>query len=292
MILIDYNAVAIATITTEMKMQSLEPGFLKHLFFSKILHFKKKFPGYANRVVLAMDDKNYWRKDVFPFYKGMRKKNREESSIDWSSIFKSMDELTEELKSLNIYTIVKVDRCEADDIMAVICKHSQDNNLVQTGLIEEPEPILIMSADTDLVQLQKYPNVKQYSPVQKKWVETPDRRYFMMEHILRGDRGDGIPNVLSPENSLVDGIRQTALKETFIQEVLSMEDPTTQLSSDVLKNYIRNEKLVNLDFIPEEYVNKIIEVYTSSKPKMDRMKLMTYFTKNKMKILLESLQDF
>lgn len=291
MILIDYNAVAIATITTEMKMQSLEPGFLKHLFFSKILHFKKKFPEYGNRIVLAMDDKNYWRKDVFPFYKGMRKKNREESSIDWTSIFKSMDDLTEDLKSLNIYTIVKVDRCEADDIMAVICKYSQDHNLVQTGLIEEPEPILIMSADTDLVQLQKYSNVKQYSPVQKKWVETSDLRYFMMEHILRGDRGDGIPNVLSPENSLVDGIRQTSLKETFIQEVLAMDDPS-KLLPEVLKNYQRNEKLVNLDFIPEEYVGKIIETYTASSPKMDRMKLMTYFTKNKMKILLESLQDF
>ena len=113
-----------------------------------------------------------------------------------------------------------------------------------------------------------------------------------MEHILRGDRGDGVVNVLSPDNALVDGIRQTAIKETFIQEVLQMDDPHKGLSGDVLEKYKRNEKLVNLDFIPQEFVDKIIDTYTSATPKMDKMKLMSYFGKHKMKLMMAELQDF
>ena len=292
MILVDTSQVLISTITMEMKMKKMEPGFLRHMFFSKILSFKRKFPEYANRVVLALDDRNYWRKDIFPHYKGTRKKMRDKSDLDWDSIYSSINELLDDLTKLNIYKMVKVDRCEADDVMAIIAKYSQDNDHVQVGLMEEPEPILILSADTDLAQLQKYPNVKQYSPTQKKWVKPDNMKYFMMEHIMRGDTGDGVPNILSPDNCLMEGIRQTPLREKFIQEVLAMDDPYSGLAGEVLRNYQRNERLVNLDFIPEEYEQKIIEAYTSQKPKMDRMKLMTYMTKHKMKLLLENIQEF
>lgn len=292
MLLIDTSQVLISTITMEMKMKKMEPGFLRHMFFSKILAFKRKFPEYSKQIVLALDDKNYWRKDVFEYYKGTRKKMREKSDLDWNSIYQSINELLADLEALNIYKMVRVGRCEADDVMAVIAKYTQENDLVQNGLVEEPEPVLILSADTDLAQLQKYPNVKQFSPIQKKWVKADNMKYFMMEHILRGDSGDGVPNVLSADNCLMEGIRQKSLKETFIQEVLAMDDPYTGLSGDVLRNYQRNEKLVNLDFIPQEYVDQIIECYTSQKPKMDRMKLMTYFTKHKMRLLLQNIQEF
>ena len=292
MILLDTSQILIASITTEMKMKSMDAGMLRHLFFSKILFLKKKFPKHGNRIVLAMDDRNYWRKDVFEFYKGTRKKMRAKSDLDWDSIYASINELTADLKELGIYKMVKVNRCEADDVIAVIAKHSQENDLIQMGLEEIPEEIMIISSDTDLAQLQKYRNIKQYSTQQKKFVTVADPKYFMMEHIMRGDTGDGVPNILSQDNCLMEGIRQKSMTEKFIQDILSRDDPRTGLTDEQWRNYQRNEKLVNLDFIPEEYSKAIIDTYNAAPAKMDKMKLMMYMQKHKMRILMESLNDF
>lgn len=292
MLLFDTSQILISSATMEMKLQKVDAGFLRHIFFSKILAIKRKFPEYADKIVLALDDKNYWRKDVFPYYKGTRKKMREKSTIDWDSMFESLNEVIADLQALNYYTMVRAPRCEADDVMATICKFSQTNNLVRNGLVEEPELIKIISADTDLAQLQKYKNVSQWSPMQKKQVKPDDLRYFMFEHIMRGDVGDGVPNILSPDNSLMDGIRQKPMTEKFIQQVMQMKDPHTELTGETLRNFQRNEKLVNLDFIPNEYVNSILDIYTNQRPKKDKMKLMMYFNKHKMKVLANSLQEF
>ena len=292
MILLDTSQILIASITTEMKMKSCDPGMLRHLFFSKILFLKRKFPKYANRIVLAMDDRDYWRKDVFEFYKGTRKKMRAKSDLDWSAIYESINELTADLKALGIYKMVKVNRCEADDVIAIICKDSQTNNLRQMGLEEVQEDIMIISSDTDLAQLQKYKNVKQYSTQQKKFVTVADPKYFMMEHIMRGDVGDGVPNILSQDNCLMEGIRQKSMTEKFIQDILARDDPKTGMTVDQWRNFQRNEKLVNLDMIPAEYEAAILETYNDAPAKMDRMKLMMFMQKHKMKILSESLQDF
>lgn len=292
MLLVDTSQILISSATMEMKLQKVDAGFLRHIFFSKILSIKKKFPEYSDKIVLALDDKDYWRKDVFPFYKGTRKKMREKSTIDWDSLFTSLNEVIADLEQLNYYSMVRVSRCEADDVIATICKYSQNNELVKQGLVEEPQLIKIISADTDLAQLQKYKNVSQWSPMQKKQVKPDDLRYFMFEHIMRGDTGDGVPNILSPDNSLMDGIRQKPMTEKFIQEVMKMSDPHKELTGEVLRNYQRNEKLVNLDFIPQSYEDAIIAEYEAQKPKKDKMKLMMYFQQHRMKVLSESLQEF
>jgi hypothetical protein len=104
---------------------------------------------------------------------------------------------------------IHIDRAEADDVIAVLTKYAQENELVQEGLVEESQKILILSSDKDFKQLQLYPNVKQWSPMQKKYVTATQREIieYKIEHIVKGDAGDGIPNILSKDDVFMKGER-------------------------------------------------------------------------------------
>ena len=205
-------------------------------------------------MVICCDDRNYWRKDVFPYYKGHRKKDREKSSIDWVMVFEALNRIREELKEFFPYKVVQVERAEADDVIGVLATRSGSwlNN-------ESTERILVLSGDKDFGQLQKFTNVDQYSPVLKKWIRINDARRFLREHIMRGDRGDGIPNFLSSDSCLMTGERQKPIQSKKIDDWVDKEPE--QFCNDVmLRNYRRNEQLVDLDQIPAEIVLSLIHI--------------------------------
>lgn len=255
------------------------PELIRHTIFNIIRRFNLEFREQYGELIICMDSKGNWRKDTFPQYKANRKKSRDNSVHDWEAIFNLLNQVKTEIQEYSPYRVVEVERCEADDIIGTICESSNS-----------PEPILIISPDTDFVQLQKYPNVKQYSNLQKKWVEPKvDAVSDLEEKVLRGDTGDGVPNVMSDDDVLItEGARQTPLSKRKIVQLL--DDPEA-LGTAVARRIIRNRNMIDLTRTPDDLKN-IIKSEFKKEPKGSINRLMTLFTKHQMKLLIESLPDF
>jgi hypothetical protein len=246
-----------------------------------------------SEVVIACDDKKYWRREYFPYYKGARKESREKSDLDWDFIFETVDELKADLRNNFPYKVIQVPKCEADDVIACLVRYHQENDLIQDGLFDsEPKPIVIISADGDFVQLQKYKNVKQWSPMQKKLVKSKvSLNEYIIDHVVRGDAGDGVPNILSPDECLVEHARQRPIRATFLNEFIKHGIDACE-DEEQKRNFIRNRTLVDFDYIPDTIYNSIVEEYKQYEVKGSKTKMFNFFIKNKMKMLLDSVEQF
>jgi hypothetical protein len=296
MIVVDYNQTAISNLMAEIghrKDLSINIGLVRHMIANSLRGYNVKFGKEYGEMIIACDSFNYWRKKVFPFYKANRKKAREESGYDWNSIFEALSIVREEIREFFPYKILYVESAEADDIIAIIAKWSQTNDLreIPPFDIKEPKPFLIISSDHDFIQLQRYKNAKQYSPLQKKYVTattTPEK--YVLEHTIRGDKGDGIPNVFSEDDSLVTGQRQKAISQKRLEGWL--DDPTTLPHDDeFLARYKRNKMLVDFTQIPAEIENAVINNFTQQ-PTKNKSKMLNYFINNKMKNMLDVIEEF
>jgi len=260
----------------------LEENMVRHMVLNSLRSYRQKFSAEFGEMVIACDNTNCWRKKVFPYYKANRKKNQEKSEMDWNSIFECMNKIRSELKEFFPYRVIDIETAEADDIIGtLVSKFGQELN---TG-----ENILILSGDKDFIQLHKYNNVKQYDPTRKKWISHANPDMFLKEHIMKGDAGDGVPNVLSSDNCFVVGERQKPLTQKRLSQYMGL-DPS-QYETIIAKNYERNAKLIDLSYTPDEIRKKVMEQYESQKGK-DRSKLWNYFMANKLKNLMEHLSEF
>jgi hypothetical protein len=286
MILLDLNQVMIANLMVQIQggKVDLQEDLVRHMVLNSIRLYRKKFEEYGELVICA-DDKNYWRKDVFPYYKAHRKEDREKSDLDWKKIFDILNKVKQEIKEVFPYRVLQVSRAEADDIIGTLTnKYGVYLNNQST------EKILILSGDKDFGQLQKYMNVEQFSPVTKRWIRVNDARRFLREHIMKGDRGDGIPNFLSHDSCIITKERQKPLASSKI-DVWVDQEPEKFCTEEMLRNYKRNEQLVDLDFVPDNIRSEIIKQYEEySIP--NRKQLLNYFIKNKLKLLTEHIGDF
>lgn len=277
MIIVDFNQVMISNLMMQLGNHTntpLEEGLLRHMVLNSLRSYKQKFGDEFGEMVIACDDKNYWRKQVFPYYKANRKKARDSSELDWSMIFDVFNKIKTEIKEFFPYRVIQVDSAEADDIIATLVEHHQ-------------EKVLILSGDKDFVQLQQHPFVKQYDPIRKKWISHNDPQRYLYEHILKGDSGDGIPNVLSDDDTFVTNKRQKPLTQKKMDGLVSasMMDPST------LQNYNRNQKLVDLSFVPSHIKEQVLTKYQEEQGK-GRDKLFNYFIKHKLKHMMESIGEF
>lgn len=295
MILIDFNQTLISSLMSQVGSNpnaNLSEDLIRHMVLSTILSYKKKFSDEYGDLVFCADDKNYWRKKIFPFYKANRKKARDASKFDWNLIFNTLNKIRAEIKEIFPYSVIQVESAEADDVIATLCKYSQTNELRRVGLLTEPQKILILSGDKDFLQLQKYSNVKQFSPLQKKYLTTDDPKKFLMEHIISGDSGDGVPNFLSQDSVFVtEGVRQKPIRKVKVDEWINIGDPSKFCDEEMLRNYKRNEALINLDMIPKELEDRIVSTF-QKKIVGDRKKMFNYFVANKLKYLMDSISEF
>ena len=276
-ILIDYNQVFLSAIFSQGK-NNINEDLVRHTVLSCTLSYKRHFGKEFGDLIFCADGiGNCWRKEVYPYYKANRKKNRESSGIDWHPIFESLNKIREEIKEYLPYKLISIETAEADDVISVVARKLD-------------EPVLILSGDQDFIQLHKYPNIKQYAPIQKKYVRHDDPELFLRVKILSGDSGDGVPNILSDDDAIINpDKRQKPLRETRIKELLSIS--VEDFEEPLKKNYYRNEKLINLiDFIPNHLEEKILYELNTQTP--SRNKMMSYFMKNKLRLLLEDLTDF
>lgn len=283
MILIDLNQVLISNLMQQIGSNpnvKLEESLIRHMVLNSLRSYARQFRHKYGEIVIACDSKKYWRRDIFPFYKAHRKTDREKSAFDWHLIFETLNKIREELKENFPYKVLEVEGAEADDIIAVL-----------TARASVSEDILILSSDKDFVQLQKYPNVSQYSPILKRFVKTDNPQEYIKEHIIRGDRGDGIPNFLSPDNTFVVGERQKVINKKKLAEWIN-DDPSQFCTTDnMLRGYKRNQMLVDLDFVPENIKEQIVEAFNNTKP-ANKQKMLNYFIENRLKNLIEVLDEF
>ena len=279
MILIDMNQIAVANLMMNLKMnknKTIDENMVRHMILNSIRMYRTEHRNEYGEVVLTWDSKHSWRRDYFPEYKASRRKGREESNLDWDDIFATLNKIRNEIKENFPYKYLEVFGAAADDIIGFLCQENRD------------EKIMIISGDKDFIQLQKYPNVTQWSPITKKQVNGFDPTIYLKEHILKGDTSDGVPNVLSPDNTFSDGLRQRPLSRKKIQSWLnSVED----CNDEVKRNYQRNLTLIDLSKTPEELKNQIRLEYNNA-PHGDRSKLLNYFMIYKLKELTENIGEF
>lgn len=282
----DFSQVTIASVMAQLGNHTnvdVEEDLLRHMVLNMIRTNLVKFKNQYGELVIACDNKNYWRKQIFPYYKAHRKADREKSEINWSAIFNSINIIKEELRQYTPYPVIEVESAEADDVIATLCK--------QYGVVlgDGQEKILILSGDKDFAQLQKFTNVTQYDPVRKKKISTNDPETFLLEHIIKGDRGDGIPNIFSDDDSIVASKRQKPVTAKKIETIID-QIKNNQLNGSE-KNYDRNRMLIDLECIPSEIGKQVIEQYNDQCEK-DRSQLFNYFVKFKLKNLTESIGEF
>ena len=280
------NLLSLASVMMNMRMsgvfdkdkepQEIEEDMIRHMILNSIRMYRTMFKEKHGEVVLAYDSRHYWRKDIFPQYKASRKKGRENNKEQWNKIFEFLGRLKKEFKEILPYKFLEVYGAEADDIIGTLCKEYQD------------QKTMIISGDKDFIQLQKYKNIKQYSPITKKMVNGHNPNTYIKEHILKGDSSDGVPNVLSPDHTFVEGLRQRPLSKKKIEAWLNSE---TGMSEEVKRNYQRNHKLINLDNTPDDLQKLILDTFNEA-PSGDRSKILTYFIENKLKELTDSIGDF
>jgi hypothetical protein len=281
MILIDLNQVLISNLMaqTRGKAENLpDKEMVRHMVINSLRGFNLKFKSqYGNNIVLCADAGDPWRRDIYPNYKHARRKGRVDSATDWNNIFNMITEIKNEIAENFPYVMMYVEKAEADDIIATLVKHKN-------------EPIMIISGDKDFIQLQTNPKVKQYSPIQKVFVgEGLDPKKFLHEQIIKGDRSDGIPNILSPDDIFLTGEKQRPINKKRLEEWANVSN--IPLGSETSKYYERNKKLIDLSCIPEELERTIINNYTNYKVP-NRSKLLPYFIEHKLKALMTNIGDF
>ena len=280
MILVDFSGIAIATIAVN---KVNDENALRHMILNSLRMYNKKFRDKYGQMILACDSSS-WRRDYFPQYKANRRSGRDESDFDWAEAFRIMHKVKDEIKENFPYKVIHIDRCEADDIIATMVDHTQ-----QFGQYEE---VMIVSSDHDFKQLQKYDNVSQFSPMTKKFVEETHPRQNLLLKILTGDAGDGIPNVLSHDDTFVNGDRQTPLSKKKKEAILEdLTDGELLYAASWYRNYCRNETLIDLSKTPDELQEKIIDEFWITEPNK-RSLVLPYLINNNMKMLIESVEEF
>lgn len=284
MILIDVNQIVISNIMQQInltKSETVEEDFLRHMILNSIRSVKSKFGDKYGELVLCSDSFNYWRKSLFPYYKANRKKSRDASIFDWKSIFKTINKIKGEIRGNFPYRYIEIPTCEADDVIAILTKRFSSS-----------EKILIISGDKDFVQLQKYPNVSQYSTILKTWIKEEHPKKALLTKVLSGDTGDGVPNFLSDDDTFVtQGKRQKRLTQKKIDLLLCCSKPESIMNNSELAGYMRNKYLIDFDYIPDNLQENILTEYeklivpTSTN-------VYRYLMTHKLSNLLNKIQDF
>lgn len=277
MILVDANQIAISHLMVQHKIDDgIEIDSVRKSIVRVLGRIAKTYKPEYGKMILCYDDKDYWRRDIFPFYKKNRKTEREASKYNWDEVFSVLNKIRDELKENFPFLVIQVKGAEADDIIATLCQ--------ENALLDEPEKTLILSADKDFIQLHKYSFVSQFDPIRKRWIEDDNPVKYLQEHIIKGDRSDGIPNILTCDDAIVTGKPQKKMSKVKISSLASM-DPQQFTNYVRLRNWKRNNQLINFDSIPEVITNRIMETYNDTEVKTTIS--IPYFIQNNIQDIME-----
>jgi hypothetical protein len=282
MIIFDYNAIALASILAN---KTVEPDLARHMILNTIRMYRQKFTkkDYGDTII-ACDASGNWRKDVYPQYKANRKKSRDASSFDWDAAFQILNEVREEIRNTFPYKLIQINGCEADDIIGTLAYNTQE--------FGQYENVVIISNDHDFAQLQVMDNIKQFGPLQKKFIVEKNPKLKLLTHIFKGDAGDGVPNVLSDDNVFVEGIRQTPLSQKKMDAMIKdLDDGELLYAASWYRNYQRNQRLVDLKYTPDNLKKQIMSEF-EKEPIGKGSLVLPYLINKKCKMLIECAAEF
>ena len=277
MILLDFSQTMIGSFMAMGKGSIVvEEDLLRHTVLNTIRQYKQmhRHVDHGGFVICCDSPKN-WRKESFPEYKANRKKKRETDTTDWTSLFEFLHQMIDDLREYFPYKVVKVESAEADDIIAVLTQEEMKN------------PTTIISSDKDFIQLQKYEGVQQWSPLTKDWVKG-DPEASLWEKLVKGDAGDGVPNILSSDDTfIVEGKRQRPISKKKME---MWKEDRSSWTDEMHRNFNRTEMMVDLEKTPESIRINIINQFREQVPSHGR--LMEYFTEKRLKNLMEHIEEF
>ena len=283
MILLDFSNIIVGSIMVSHKIPDTErfgEDFIRHLVLNSIRSYRNKYKNKYGEIVICTDFHSSWRKEVFPFYKAHRKverdKQKAEKGMDWSALFETINKIIIEIDTFFPYKVIRVEHAEGDDVIAVLSRTFKEKSL-------------IVSSDKDFSQLYKYKWIRQFSPMKQKMLNDIDPIMYLKEHIIRGDKGDGIPNILSDDDCIVSGVRQKSISKKKIVNWLD-QDPH-DFNDEMKRGWIRNKILIDFDLIPKNIATAILEQYNEEK-KYQQGQLVNYFINNRLKYLMENMGDF
>ena len=283
MILLDFSNIIVGSIMVSHKIPDTErfgEDFIRHLVLNSIRSYRNKYKNKYGEIVICTDFHSSWRKEVFPYYKAHRKverdKQKAEKGMDWSALFETINKIIIEIDTFFPYKVIRVEHAEGDDVIAVLSRTFKEKSL-------------IVSSDKDFSQLYKYKWIRQFSPMKQKMLNSIDPIMYLKEHIIRGDKGDGIPNILSDDDCIVSGVRQKSISKKKIVNWLD-QDPH-DFNDEMKRGWIRNKILIDFDLIPKNIATAILKQYNEEK-KYQQGQLINYFIKNRLKYLMENMGDF
>jgi len=288
MIIVDYSGIALASIIIN---KTFDEQLIRHMILNSLRMYRTRYKEEYGELVLAVDASNNWRRKAFPQYKASRKKTQKESTFDWGEAFRILNMVREEIAENFPYKVVRIDGCEADDIIGTLVTRNPDQNNDFN-----PEKIMIVSSDRDFLQLQKYKYVRQFSPLLKKELIEENPRLYLQTHIIKGDKGDGVPNILSDDNVFVEGFRQTPITQKKIDNIIEdLEEGELLYAASWYRNYCRNKKLIDLSETPTELRKEIINNFMDqdlASLHSKKGKVFPYLVEKRCNNLIGSVQEF
>ena len=278
LMLVDQNQILLGAIfATTRKQDDVDISLIRHVFFRSIIALNKKFK--PDDIVICGEGRS-WRKDVYPHYKAHRKKGRDKSPYDFDKIFPMINQIIDEINEFMPWKAVSHKRAEADDIIGQIGRrHAMSGGKV-----------VIVSSDHDFKQLHEFGNVVQWNPTMKKLVRGEPG--YLKTHIIKGDSGDGIENILTDGGTLItEGKRQTPIRKMFLDACMAMHEDELIAHPDLSENYQRNRELIDLSYTPQDIKLDINKMYDEYDGQGDRKKVFNYFIKNKLKNLMGDINN-
>lgn len=290
--IIDASQLIMATISANYAKKGdadfLTEDFLRHLILDTIRSNVSKNIIKYPEAIIAFDNSadGYWRRDIAWYYKKNRAKGREESPIDWDTVFPWINKIVDEMCTYYPRKTIRLAKTEADDIIAVLTKH----------FASQGREVLISSGDSDFTQLHKYKGVKQWSPPLKKWVKPKygSAHADLMVKLIKGDKKDGVAPIKCRSDYIitkVEGERAPSVSQKWLDELTNAVDAKELLSGELLARYEENQKLLDFDFIPDYISQPILDAYHNNNIPA-RGRLYSYFVKNRLAKLLPSINSF
>lgn len=282
MVIVDFSAIAFGD-------KYVKEGDLHNtrvVLLAKLAQINKKYGPKYGQMYIACDNGS-WRRRVFPEYKAGRKKARAESDVDWPKVFENINVVLDEIRANIPWIVVSYREAEGDDVVATIAKMTQE-----FGAHEE---VMIIAADKDFIQLQRYGNVTQMSTITHKLVkppkECPTAIDYLRHHIIKaGD--DGIPNILSDDDTFItEGKRQVVMSALKLKNFKATFNTPEVWPEDIQKNFKRNRQMVDFDYIPDDVTEGIINIVSGYKPP-HKTKVLNYLVKNRCRTLIPRLEEF
>jgi 5'-3' exonuclease len=265
------------------------PGsdILRHMIMDSVRMNVAQFKSFNKPVVIASDGRASWRKDIFKYYKFKRPEERAKlaPNVDWKVIYELITEIVDDFEKNFPFVCVRNNRAEGDDIVGALVKHYHAQN--------QFDGIMIISGDKDFKQLHYDSRIRQYSPVLKDYVKSEGAEIERKKIILSGDRLDGVPNVLSPDNSFADKIRQRKLMPKIKAELMAYASPDDIREAVIKRNYYRNMVLTDLNMTPKDIRADIIEQFETKRNKLPpTMKVFNYLVSKQLVELSSKAGDF